>query len=387
MEAKLREREATLDTITRSIKEKEGFLRQLKMEEEQGVRQSEAVKASLEKQLDNRSEQISKNEDKLRAITSELTDLTERRQKAERDLSDTLRSVQSNKDSLLAVQREREAAEGDLKSTTGKVRQVQAKLATIKTELDALVSEREKQKGELSVQERHVENLTTELAALKEKKDRRKEKLRILQEESETIERTVREAKLSNLSNNNRKSELISEVKGLQNKERECLMRVEQISTELARAEEQKQVESAKLAELQETIRVLEDKRKDMGELCVNEEKKMREEMLELDRERKQLEEDVKHLKTERCRYPLKGSWLREKRGRDVPNKGVMITVIISGEGKELREVLRELEEQRENATKQLNDQLSQAIKERNKIAGTIQGRELVSSIMPDRDE
>eukprot|EP00116_Pleurobrachia_bachei_P016527 sb/3476789/ len=109
MEAKLREREAALDTITRSIKEKEGFLRQLKMEEEQVVRQSEAVKASLEKQLDNsspahntsihvsRSEQISKNEDKLRAITSELTDLTERRQKAERDLSDTLRSVQSNK--------------------------------------------------------------------------------------------------------------------------------------------------------------------------------------------------------------------------------------------------------------------------------------------------
>ena len=54
MEAKLREREAALDTITRSIKEKEGFLRQLKLEEEQGVRQSEAVKASLEKQLDNR---------------------------------------------------------------------------------------------------------------------------------------------------------------------------------------------------------------------------------------------------------------------------------------------------------------------------------------------
>ena len=104
--------------------------------------------------------------------------------------------------------------------------------------------------GELSVQERHVENLTTELATLKEKKDRRKEKLRLLQDESETIERTVREAKLSNLSNNNRKSELISEVKGLQNKERECLIRVEQISTELARAEEQKQVESSKLAEL-----------------------------------------------------------------------------------------------------------------------------------------
>ena len=101
-----------------------------------------------------------------------------------------------------------------------------------------------------------MENLTTELATLKEKKDRRKEKLRILQEESETIERTVREAKLSNLSNNNRKSELISEVKGLQNKEKECLMRVEQITTELTRAEEQKQAESAKLAELQ-------------GEFCV----------------------------------------------------------------------------------------------------------------------
>ena len=95
-----------------------------------------------------------------------------------------------------------------------------------------------------------MENLTTELATLKEKKDRRKEKLRLLQEESEAIERTVREAKLSNLSNSNRKSELISEVKGLQNKERECLIRVEQITTELARAEEQKQAESVKLAEL-----------------------------------------------------------------------------------------------------------------------------------------
>ena len=51
-----------------------------------------------------------------------------------------------------------------------------------------------------------------------------------------------------------------------------------------------------------------------------------------------------------------------------------MLFLDISGEGKELREVLRELEEQRDTATKQLNDQLSQAIKERNKIAGTIQG-------------
>ena len=47
-----------------------------------------------------------------------------------------------------------------------------------------------------------------------------------------------------------------------------------------------------------ETVRVLEDKRKEMGELCENEEKRMRDEMLELDRERKQLEEDVNHLKT-----------------------------------------------------------------------------------------
>ena len=54
MDAKLREREGALATVERSIREKEGFLRQLKMEEDQGVRQSEAVKASLEKQLDNR---------------------------------------------------------------------------------------------------------------------------------------------------------------------------------------------------------------------------------------------------------------------------------------------------------------------------------------------